>query len=103
MKPWCSVILFWLCLNLTACVDFVMPRFEDVVEQSMGMPIEKKIALHEHPDSYSSRSGWVQQTYVLDNGHRVYAYPETSRCIVHWEVNHEGIIVGYTSEGKCDF
>ena len=98
-----TVILFWLCLSMTACVDFAIPRFEDVVKQSMGMPIEEFIAISEAPYNYPSQIGWVQQTYELDNGHWVYVYPETSRCIVHWEVNHEGIIVGYKPEGKCDF
>ena len=103
MNPLRPFGLLWLCLSLVACVDFAIPRFEDVVEQAMGMPIERRIAAAERPGSYSSQSGWVQQTYELDNGHRVYVYPEGPRCIVHWEVNHEGIIVGYKPEGKCDF
>ena len=103
MKAASAPLLLWLCLTLCACVDFVMPRFEDYVQQVIGTPIEEHIAIAEHPNSYSSRSGWVQQTYELDNGHRVYVYPEGSRCIVHWEGNHEGIIVGYKPEGKCDF
>lgn len=103
MDPVRVLVLLWLCLSLGACVDFAIPRFEDVVEQAVGMPIEEFIAISEHPNSYSSRSGWVQQTYMLENGHQVYVHPETPRCIVHWEVNHEGIIVGYKPEGKCDF
>ena len=94
---------FWLCLSLSACVDFVIPRFKDYADGAIGAPIENRITAAERPSSYSSRSGWVQQTYELDNGHRVYVYPEGPRCIVHWEVNHEGIIVGYKPEGKCDF
>ena len=103
MSPLRSFILCWLCLNLAACVDFAIPRFEDYVQQVIGTSIEEFIAIADAPYSYPSQTGWVQQTYELDNGHRVYVYPLAPRCIMHWEVNHEGIIVGYTSEGKCDF
>lgn len=97
-----TCMLLWLCLNLGACVDFAIARFEDYADGAIGSPIENLITIKEHPDSYSSRNGWVQQTYMLENGHRMYVYPETSRCVVHWEVNHEGIIVGYKPEGKCE-
>lgn len=92
------IVSFCLCL-MTGCA---IPNFKDYANAWVGEPIERYLAVTERPTSYASRNNWKEETYYLDNGHKVYVYPEGSRCIVHWEVNEEGIIVGYQAKGQCD-
>ncbi len=40
-------------------------------------------------------------TYNLDNGNWVYVESDKPDCFIHWEVNPQGIIVGYKLEGDC--
>jgi hypothetical protein len=55
------------------------------------------------PDSYASKSGWKETTYPLTNGNYVYVEPLRPDCLVQWEVNSKGIIIGYNTKGKdCD-
>ena len=52
--------------------------------------------------SYASRIGWKETTYPLDNGNWVYVEPAGvggKDCLIHWEVNPQGIIVGARTEG----
>jgi len=75
-----------------------IPKYEDYVEQWTGNPIQRLI-------NVTNRDGVGLVTkYQLDNGNNVYAYPESKRCIIHWEVDDNGIIVGaYKTEGDCRF
>ena len=55
------------------------------------------------PDSYASKSGWKETTYSLANGNYVYIEPIGDDCLVHWEINSGGIIIGYKAKGNgCD-
>jgi len=64
-------------------------------------PIEETKKLILRLESYASRIGWKEKTYQLNNGNWVYVEPDSKNCFIHWEVNPQGIIVGYKLEGKC--
>lgn len=49
---------------------------------------------------HASKIGWQEKTYTLDNGNWVYITPDRPDCFMHWEVNPEGIIIDYKTEGK---
>lgn len=83
------------------CVSQI-PSFKEYVEPLVGQPVAKLIEVKQDKHSYASRTGWQEKTYKLDNGNSVYVSPEREGCIVHWEVNSSGIIVGYRTEGgRC--
>jgi hypothetical protein len=92
-----SMIL--LTLALAACASPPQPLFTEHANPWIGQPLESRIAFDKRPDSYASRSGWKDTRYQLENGNAIYASPESEGCIVHWEVDPKGIIVGYRSEG----
>lgn len=54
----------------------------------------------DRPDSYASRIGWKETTYPLANGNYVYEEPLREGCVIQWEVNSRGTIIGYTTKGK---
>ena len=100
------VIPPWLCLALGACaagpdINFRVERYEDYVSQVLGMPVGHFIARQELEYSYASQTGWVRQTYQLDNGHQVYVYPVSPDCLGHWEISREDVVVGHRAEGEC--
>lgn len=93
---WCFVMLVFLsqgCLSQIA-------SFEEGVKGTIGRPLSELKATLARPESYPSRIGWQEKTYKLDNGNLVYVEPVRPDCFIHWEVNPEGIIIGYKTEGK---
>jgi len=74
---------------------------EEYTKYWIGRPIEETKILVRDSHSYASRIGWQEETYKLDNGNWVYVEPDSPNCFIHWEVNPEGIIVGYKLEGNC--
>lgn len=65
----------------------------------VGRPVEDLKSIMSRPNSYASRIGWKERTYSLDNGNSVFVEPEP-RCLIYYEVNTMGIIVGYRTEGS---
>jgi hypothetical protein len=53
-----------------------------------------------NPDSYASKIGWKETTYPLANGNFIYIEPVSADCLIHWEINQNGIIIGYQSIEK---
>ena len=87
-----SILLFHGCI----------PSVSQHTKEGMGLPISVIIQSISHPGSYASSIGWKEKTYKLDNGNWVYVEPDRPGCFIHWEVNPEGIIVGYKLEGdRC--
>ncbi len=96
-------ILFLILLSLffiQGCLTNI-PSIGDYTSNKIGRPIEKQIKRVLDPGSYASRIGWKEKTYKLDNGNWVYIEPDSKNCFIHWEVNPQGIIVGYKLEGNC--
>ena len=55
------------------------------------------------PKTHASKIGWRETTHRLKNGNLDYVEPVRSGCYIHWEVNPQGIIVGFQTEGnRCD-
>ena len=73
---------------------------EDHAQDWVGEPISDLIEAKHKPDSYASKSGWKEQKYDLKNGHWVYVSPSNEGCIIHWEVDKRGVIVGVRTEGN---
>jgi hypothetical protein len=72
---------------------------EDYAQNWVGEPIADLIEAKHKPDSYASKSGWKEQRYDLKEGHWVYVSPSREGCIIHWEVDKRGVIVGFRTEG----
>jgi hypothetical protein len=78
-----------------------IPSIGKYTESWVGHQIEEKKNGTKNPGSYASRIRWQEKTYKLDNGNWVYVEPDSKNCFIHWEVNPQGIIVGYKLEGNC--
>jgi hypothetical protein len=85
---------------LSTCLSQIAP-IEDRTNSWIGRPIEEIRRPILRPESYASRIGWKEKTYKLDSGNWVYVEPDSPGCFIHWEVNPQGIIVGYKLEGRC--
>jgi hypothetical protein len=71
---------------------------DEMTRSWVGYPIADVKAAVEGRNSYASRIGWKEKTYPLENGNWVYIEPDKLRTFIHWEVNPQGIIVGYAVE-----
>jgi hypothetical protein len=75
---------------------------EDYVATWVGEPITDFIEAMHRPDTYASKTGWKEQRYTLRNGNWVYVSPYGDGCLIDWEVDKRGVIVGYRMDGpKC--
>lgn len=103
MKKLFSIIqVLAILLVLFGCMSQIRP-FPEYANGWIGKSIDRLIIATRRPGSFASRIGWKEKQYKLENSNWVYVSPEREGCIVHWEVNPEGIIVGYRTEGeRCD-
>jgi len=85
-------------LGLVACVSQI-PTLKDWADALVGKNVADLRALSAAPGSYSSRTGWQQRRYNLGNGNWVYVQPDRPDCEIHFEINSEDMIVGYTPVG----
>lgn len=88
-----------LMLLSQGCLSQIVSKTE-YTKNMIGVPIEKLKEAIARPESYPSSIGWQEKTYTLDNGNWVYVEPVRPDCFIHWEVNSNGIIIGYKTEGK---
>jgi hypothetical protein len=88
-----------LCIGifLAGCMSQIV-SLDQHTRSWIGHPIANMKASVERPQSYASSIGWKEKTYPLENGNWVFIEPDTLRTFVHWEVNPQGIIVGYAAE-----
>ena len=88
---------------LGGCSASRLPPFKDYTAQLIGTPLVDLQAADAQPGSYVSNSGARPRTYPLENGDSVYVSPLRKDCIVYWQIDPQGIIIGYRSEGaRCD-
>ena len=90
-----AFLFFGGCIRNIATLD-------EYTQNWIGRNIEELKEVDSKPagyDSYAESIGWKGKTYELDNGHWVYVELDSKDCFIHWEVNPEGIIVGYKLEG----
>lgn len=99
MKITIGVVVF-TALLISSCLSQIL-SIDDYTKSWIGQPIEEKKKPSLRPESYASRIGWKEKTYPLKNGNWVYVEPDSKNCFIHWEVNPQGIIVGYKLEGNC--
>jgi hypothetical protein len=94
------LLILFTTLFAVSCLSQIV-SIEDNTNSWIGRPLEEIRRPILRPESYASRIGWKEKTYSLDNGNWVYVEPDSPGCFIHWEVNQQGIIVGYKLEGKC--
>ena len=92
------LITLSIVITLPACNR--IPTFEHWSKGLIGTRIEVLKEAINKKGSYASRAGWKEQAYPLENGNWVYVFPDSEDCIVHAEVNPEGIIIGFKTEGQ---
>ena len=90
--------LLLLTLSLGACSSQI-PTLKEWADGLVGRNVADLRALAVPPGSYSSRTGWQERTYHLGNGHWVYVQPDRPNCEIHFEINSEDTIIGYTPIG----
>lgn len=92
--------IFWILLITSfGCVSQI-PSFNEFVNGWVGKSISDLMVAKQRPGSFASRTGWKDRRYELENGNWVYVSPDSEGCIVHWEINSKGTIVGYKVEGN---
>jgi len=91
--------LLFMLLLCTGCLSQIV-SLEEGIKGTLGRPLSDLKKMVSMPESYPSRIGWKEKTYVKDNGNMVYIEPVRPDCYIYWEVNIEGIIIGYRTEGK---
>jgi len=91
--------LLLLTLGLCACASQI-PTLKDWADPLVGQNVAVLRKLAVAPESYSARIGWQEKTYTLANGHWVYVQPDRPNCDIHFEVNGEDVIQGYTPVGR---
>ena len=83
---------------LSACNR--IPTFKQWSRGLIGTKIEVLKKAIDSKGSYASQIGWQERSDTLDNGNWVYIFPVFKDCIVHAEVNPEGIIINFWTEGQ---
>jgi hypothetical protein len=97
-KAWC--LLFFI-VFLNGCSSRI--SIEEHSNEWVARPLAELKQEMKRPDSYASKIGWKEATYVLANGNFVYIEPISADCSVYWEINSGDIIIGYTAKGiGCD-
>jgi hypothetical protein len=92
-------LLLPLVAGLAGCSASQVPTLEDYAGSAVGRDIAVVRDLVRRPGSHASTVGWQERTYSLPNGNWVYVEPDRANCEIHYEVNGEDIIVGYTAIG----
>jgi hypothetical protein len=87
-----------LALALGACSSQI-PTLRDWAEPLVGRNVGELRTLELAEGSYASRTGWQERSYTLGNGNWVYVHPDRPNCAIHFEVNRDDRIIGYTPVG----
>ncbi|MBL8201375.1 MAG: hypothetical protein JNK40_10420 [Chromatiales bacterium] len=95
-----SASLFMLTTGLGACSMSQVPTLKEYGDSALGLNISVVRDIVRRPTSYASTVGWQERTYTLPNGHWVYVEPDRQNCEIHYEVDGNDIIVGYTPVGR---
>ena len=94
------IVLLPLVAALVACRASQIPPLDEYAGAAVGQNISTVRDLVRRPGSHATTIGWQERTYTLPNGHWVYVEPDRSNCEIHYEVDGEDIIVGYTPVGS---
>ena len=93
-------LFFIAILSVTGCLRQI-PNIMEYTNYWVERPVYQMKELVSRRESYASRIGCKEKTYTLENGNWVYVEPDSPGCFIPWEVNPNGIIVGYKLEGNC--
>lgn len=94
-----KVVLITFAFFISGCLISQIASFDEYTKGWIGEPIGELQEIHSRPGSYVYKHGGVKKTYSLSNGNWIYVVPHREECLIHWEVNPKGIIVGYRTEG----
>ena len=68
----------------------------------IGRPLEDYRRIMSRPEDYAYRIRWKEKTYRLPNGNMVFVVPDRPECLIHFEVDSQGTIIGHRLEGgRC--
>lgn len=89
-------------LQLFGCLISQIAPANKASESWVGHNISERDTIMNRSGSYASRINWTRSTYSLDNGNWVLIEPVRKDCLIHWEVDPSGIIVGFKLVGaRC--
>ena len=94
------LLLVSLMLGLCGCPS--IPTLGSYLRHGVGTPIDKHKEAESRPniwDAYKAKIGWKETTYSLPNGNWVWVELASKDCLIHWEVNPQGMVVGAHTEG----
>ena len=91
-----KAIFILITILIAGCADF--QSLHNFTRDAVGQPISGIAAMDRQPGAWASRIGWQETTYQLKNGDRVYVEAYGPHIFIHWELNPQGIIVGYAVE-----
>lgn len=92
-----SVLVISFTILNAGCLSQIAPS-KTAAGRWISRPIQEIREVSERLGSYANRIKWKEKTQNLENGNWVYVEPDRQDCFVHWEVNREGIIIGYTKK-----
>ena len=95
-----SSTLLPLTLVLAGCAASQIPPIDTYANTFVGRNVAVLRDLVRRPDERSRTVGFQERTYSLANGHWVYVEPDRRNCEIHYEVDGEDIIVGWTAVGS---
>jgi len=87
-------------LALAACATSQIPSIDTYANTFVGRNVAVLRDLVRRPDERALTVGWQERTYNLANGHWVYVEQDRRNCEIHYEVDGEDIIVGWTAVGS---
>ncbi len=90
-------LLFFI-VFLNGCASQI--AVDDLSREWIARPLSELKQEMQRPDSYASKTGWKETTYSLADGNYVYVEPVANDCLMLWEINSGGIIIGYDTKGS---
>lgn len=93
-----AILILSFLLALNGCISQIAPLNESA-QKWIGHHVKELEKASELP-SHQPRDRWPWTTYQLDNGNLAYVDSIRANCYIHWEINPQGIIVGYKTEGN---
>lgn len=89
-----------VCFLLGGCFNLVATP-ESMAEQMIGKPVSYLYDLvAEQPESKVARRGGIRKQGQMPNGNWVYIEPIEAYCDIYYEVDPNGIVLGFRAVGE---
>jgi len=102
---WSTIIMKYTLISLIVLIAFITPGcvsqftpFKEATESWIGATFERRSGVSEYFEKNPALGGVEKKT----DGSMIYKEPIREGCVIFWNVNPEGIIVDYRTEGdRC--